>query len=180
MISFKKILENAESRPLSDSEIESHYNIRIIPYHLIYNMLNDILSSLKNGIKLIIRYEFKQQKIGHYVCIFIHHNTIYFYDSLGYYPDYEVQDQDNNNMITLIIDRLRQESYEYSQNIYKHQDIDNNTNTCGRHCIVRLIYNELDNSQYNLFINSLSHYNPDETVTLLTLFSNINFYLKSK
>ena len=180
MLTFSDIIVNSEERPLSDSEIESHYNIHVVPYHTILQNINLIMSNLINGKKLIIRYEFTHQKIGHYVCIFIHNNIINFYDPLAYVPDYEVQNESINNAITILIESLQSVGYHnYNVNRFRHQQMDELINTCGRHCIVRCIFYELDNSQYNIFINSLQHYTPDQTVTLLTLFSNINFHLKN-
>ena len=180
MLTFSDIIQNSEERALSDAEIESHYNIHVVPYHAILQNINLIMSNLINGKKLIIRYEFTHQQIGHYVCIFIHNNIINFYDPIAYVPDYEAKNESINNAITILIESLQSVGYHnYNVNRFRHQQMDELINTCGRHCIVRCIFYELNNSQYNIFINSLTHYTPDQTVTLLTLFSNINFHLKN-
>ena len=107
--------------------------------------------------------------------------SINFFDSYGIKPDLqknkidskfmEMIDMTNNYLTNLLYnaDKYTNDVIEYNE---KHfQQLIPNINTCGRHCVLRIILKDLSMNEYQKFIDNLRNQfkKPvDEIVTILT------------
>lgn len=111
---------------------------------------------------------------GHWVCMLKKGNTVEYFDSYGgYKPDDErkwlsKQKQEELGQDEPTLTRmLREAGYKVTYNPYKFQEEVHDMNTCGRHCVVRLLLGHLPLKQYAKLIDS-SGVSADEFVTAFT------------
>ena len=106
---------------------------------------------------------------GHYIAVINKPHIIYYYDSYGFVPNYikhykftdiNLYNEMRSNFITELLKCGKTIDY----NNYKHQD--NNSSTCGRHCLMRILKNDLDTEQYNKFITK-NKIKPDDIVSIV-------------
>lgn len=130
--------------PLGDDDIRRYLpNAKIMRYNNIakYNSIEELLP--KNIDYAILLYEDRPNK-GHWVCVLKYNNTYEFFDSYGGAPDSQLKwnSKEVNN-------KLRQQPYltnlfdktdkEVIYNPYKYQEDSSDVNTCGRHCVFRIL-----------------------------------------
>lgn len=153
-------------------------NTKIVMYCDIhkYKSLDQLLSPYGS---VVILYMTKQN-YGHWVCLFMRRDgVIEFFDSYGncdgrrMVPDSEFhyisksfrqQSYQNYPYLTKL---LYDSNYPVEYNHYNFQDEKKGVNTCGRHCVVRLLNKNLTLNQY---INEFqkSGISPDQLVLNLT------------
>ena len=113
---------------------------------------------------------------GHWVCMIKKNNHIHYFDPYGNGPDnilntLSEQKKDELDQETPKLTNLLKDSgYTIDYNIYPYQKVGNNINTCGRHCVFRLLNKDLDDVQYyNLIKRYTKKYNLniDDTMSLL-------------
>jgi len=112
---------------------------------------------------------------GHYVCMFLRGNTVYFYDSYSSKPDDqkkgvhqrdELYREQQNSLINLLLNS----GYDVDYSPFRHQKLSNDSSTCGRHSIMRLAYRHIDNDAYDKEIKRLCKkfgLDPDQLVSLV-------------
>lgn len=158
---------------LSNHDIKKalNNNVNIITYNDL-SYYNNIKKAFNHKKFLVILFENKKN-FGHWCCLFFHNNnTLEFFDSYGLMPDDELKFtsnvfRKNNNMLLPHLTYLLLKSpYNIEYNNYKFQSYNNNTNTCGRWVIVRLLYNDINiNDFYKIFGNIK---NSDKFITKIT------------
>ena len=101
---------------------------------------------------LILLYPGKSNISGHWVCLFIKGNTIFFFDSYGNLVDQAEQYDINNNIKPNMWRRLTKLLYETPLNVdfnnYQLQSYDINVQTCGYWCVARLKNKNLSTDQF--------------------------------
>ena len=162
-------------KALTDSEIMNALNHRcnIIKYSDIHK-LNNIYELLGEHLACVILYE-KRPRMGHWVCCFlVNRNRIEFFDSYGIFIDDELNFIDKEfkkekNMTVKYLSKLIKKSNipEIEYNQYVFQELKKGINTCGRHCVVRLLNRRLSLDEYANRIDK-TNINPDRLVTILT------------
>ena len=175
MYIYMNLLEEV-NRPLSNFDIldkmDNKTNIMSYSDLQQFNNINDILGNYK---KCVILYQ-TSADFGHWCCIYEIDNTIYFFDSYGIIPD---------NQINFVPTELKKELYEdhrhltkllynsnknIEYNQYQLQNKNININTCGRWCIIRLLYPKISIDNFNKIFNKFNDLiKKDELITLLTL-----------
>jgi len=123
-----------------------------------------IESLFGNSNKLIVFYPMMQQggqTSGHYISLVRNSekNTIYFYDSYGSLPDVgqkrhanrKLYDEENNSLIKLLLNS----GYNVDYSPYHHQK-EGDIATCGRHSLMRALYDDLSNDEYNQVVKEAS------------------------
>ena len=139
-------LRNLEERlhyPLSDDDIELYLGKKanIINFSELknYKHIDDLLPTNLSYVIILIE---QQKNSGHWITIMKYNNTIEYFNSYGFKPNYEMKflnklfGQNKNDLTRL----LTKNNYDVIYNSFKFQDIKNpNSNACGRHIICRII-----------------------------------------
>lgn len=120
--------------------------------------------------KLFILFNIKDRSgmnrpIGHWALLM--QKPLVYYDPYGLKVSQEIMVSHKEQFLNEILRGKR-----VDVNIHRHQQIREETNTCGRHAVVRSIFN-ISNDQYNksVIVPSLVHVDsPDTLVALITAF----------
>jgi hypothetical protein len=119
-----------------------------------------------------ILFETTQRNRGHWCCMFKEGDTVYFFDSYGY----DIEDQKkyvNKNMLihtNYISQLLKKCNYKIDYNATKYQG--KTSATCGRHCAIRIACRNLNDKEYNHFMDmKCKQYGctPDQMIVGMTL-----------
>ena len=147
-------------KALSDKDIKNALedDVRVIVYSDLYNFDN-ILDAIGPTQKLVILYE-TSDNFGHWCCVFIEDDIIYFFDSYGCPIDDELEYISKKTRIRNGEDfrylsyLLSQADNEIDYNDYQLQSLKPGVNTCGRWCVARLKNKHLDTEEfYELFMS---------------------------
>ena len=165
--------------PLKGRDIMKILNDRtnIIEYKNLYNIenLDDIF--INNSCVILYR---SSQDMAHWCCIFKNKEGLNFFDPYGCIIDNEINEieKDNpnfsnnyyNNGTKRLIELILKANYEYIiYNEYKLQQLKYNINTCGRHCCVRLLLQDLTLEEYvNKLLKLSNNKYLDEVVLKIT------------
>lgn len=76
----------------------------------------------------------KSNPIGHWVCVFKNNNNVYFADSYGF---------SIKQLCPILMKILAQKYNTVESNRVKYQQINDNSATCGRHCLMNVALNSL-------------------------------------
>lgn len=178
LINFKCIKE-AENTALTNYEIDKFLGgeTKILTYKALsrFNDINKLLEPYKNFIMLYM----SKPNYGHWVCVIKHPDRIEFFDPYGgnNEPDQELNlINDNIKKITnqdypYLTKLLYESDYPIEYNNYKFQEHHRDIKTCGRHCIVRVMFKDLLLDEYHRFLLALhkkTKLSYDEIVTSLT------------
>jgi hypothetical protein len=161
---------------LSSEDILSTVRTNLMVYRDIKKAtsLKDILGPYK---ACVILYETTSDNHGHWCVIFeVNKNLIEFFDPYGYmidsqlkYIDPKYKEKRGLNH-TYLIDLLIKSDYnEIEWNNYPFQELKDGINTCGRHCITRLMYRKMRLDDYANMIEG-SGMSADDFVTKETYF----------
>jgi len=174
---LQDIVKDAEDIYLSGEDVLelTDHRCRIIKYSdlMFISSIDEVLDV--DG-SVIILYQ-KEKNKGHF-CLLTNRykeGSLYFFDPYGYDLDEEVKlaDFQIRNMGGEIVPHLthliEKSNYDLIVNKIQYQEFEEHVSTCGRHCVVRLNYINLDDTEYNTFINKNSHYNADFWVSVLTI-----------
>jgi hypothetical protein len=176
---LRKILDKYEDVALSNNDIlkklRNRANIALYPDLYKYRNIDDLLGPYG---AVVLLFE-SEPKYGHWVCIFKRDsNTIEFFNPYGGYPDDSLlqinkEFRKQSGQIYPILSILLLESpYYLTYNEFQFQKHGMNVKTCGRHCIVRLLFRNLDLYDYHDMLDKIKNeyeLSYDEIVTLLTL-----------
>jgi hypothetical protein len=157
-------LEEVIEDPLGDDDIRTYLpNAKIIKYSELskYGKIEDLLVNDKDF--CVILYEDSPNK-GHWTCISRYNNILEFFDSYGGYPDSQLgwTDKETRKELhqckTYLTDLFNKSKFKIIFNPIKYQEDGNDINTCGRHCVFRilnLIRENRDLHQYYLLMQML-------------------------
>lgn len=140
-----------------------------------FSDIDQILEPYKNFIMLYMW----RPNYGHWICVLKHPDRIEFFDPYGEpnepdteldkVPDdvKEITNQDYPYLSKLIYDSGLPIEY----NNYPFQELHEDIKTCGRHCVVRVLFKQLLLDEYYDMMNAISEQtglNYDQIVTLIT------------
>lgn len=165
---MKKSLSNDDI-----SEILDH-KTKILTYPELsqYKTLDELLSPHGNVIILYLTGE----NYGHWTCLFkLDKNNVEFFDPYAMKPDRELK------LIPMHFRKIKKQIYPHLSHLlnnskyiihyndYQLQKYVKDINTCGRHCVVRLLFKNMEIDDY-IKIMTDQNINPDQIVTYLTSF----------
>mgnify|MGYP001475721999 CR=1 FL=1 len=166
-------IENALS-----SDVLETFGFKVINYLDLnkYNRIEDIDDILEKGI--ILYTPISERSLGHYSCIWMKEDKLYYWCSYGYNLNYTISksnymlstiERDEDFLINLVKDYIRRGGI-FIVNHVKFQNLSSNVSTCGRYSIIRLINKELSHEQFKSWLKLKKYPNmtSDELVTLLT------------
>ena len=150
-------IDRAEIISLTNDQIMKGLNnqTKIVKYTDLYTYtsIDDLLKPYNN---VVILYQTISNTSGHWVCMFKNGNTLNFFDSYGLKVDEQIQycPYLKRNMTNpyVLSDLLKNSNYDLVENTYAYQTDSKkqSPNTCGRFCIVRLLFRSMDNKQFFL------------------------------
>ena len=171
-----KLILDAEKIDLSGADIKRMVGgqTNIIAYERLktYSNLEQVLSPYGSCVLL---YQ-TRENYGHWVVLIDRGNKMLeFYDSYGLAPDEELKLDNQFHLrihggkITPHLGALIQAggwSVKYNHEQLQQQLAD--INTCGRYCVMRLIYKNLSIRKFNDLLTKNKHYHPDFWVSAMT------------
>jgi hypothetical protein len=172
-------LSNEVSRPLSGIEIKQHIpNCVIITYPDLYkyDSIQEIFDQNRTDC-IIMLYE-TAPNYGHWTMLMDRPDRITFFDAYNNEPDEQFNfiseefknqnDMDNGYLLQLLLDSDKEIHY----NNHRLQSKSKHIATCGRHCIVRYKYKNLDDDTYYDMMDYVAEntdFTTDEIVTIKTI-----------
>jgi len=167
-------LERVKEYPLSDGDIRRVLGneIKIFTYPQLKSLRSaDQLFDSKG--RCIILYLTEGPNVGHWCCLMKRGDTIDFFDPYGDSPE-EVKDGiPRSRLESLDMDSpyltrlLRGSGRKVFYNRHQYQKQRGDINTCGRHCVTRLLYAPLTEDKYYKVVQS-SGLSPDDFVSGMT------------
>jgi hypothetical protein len=137
----------AEAYPLSDTDIKRLLggNIKITTYSDLDNIHN--ISQLFDGMgRAILFFPQNSEQSGHWCCMIKKAREIEFFDPYGDEPDDQKDSIPKRKLEQMNMDRpilsdlLHHSGYRIIFNKVQLQKLNNDVQTCGRHCVCRLLY----------------------------------------
>ena len=164
----QRTLRVAEGKALSDKDLQRMCNkagvkVNILMYDQLKDMNFDQLLSKTPLIMLLNIVGDNAPKVGHWIAFLSYNGQLEHFDSYGLRPDQELHITHEQPYLTRI---LRGQRYE--TNHVQLQEKKDHVNTCGRHCVSRILMKQMRQRQYVRWLTS-QHEKPDLTVTLKTL-----------
>lgn len=166
--------KKAEAYTLSDDDIRSLLggNIEITPYPKIKDAQN-IGELFDSRGRAIIFYPQQSENVGHWTAMIRDGRHIEFFDPYGEPPDAQKDGLSKNQL-----ERMRMEHPDLTRlledsgcrvifNKVQLQKLANDVQTCGRHCVCRLLYYRLPIGKYRQMIQKTGM-TPDEFVVAKT------------
>ena len=148
--------KNSLNYSISNVDIEAYVGKgHIIKYANLTNFNN--IDDVFNGNSFVIVLIESKPFSGHWVCMLRYDNTIELFDSYSGTIDNELKYISKNmkNMLgekeNVLTDLLKKSGYKVVINKYKFQKESNTIDTCGRHCLLRIlmfICAKMDLNQY--------------------------------
>jgi hypothetical protein len=139
------VIEKIIEEPLGDDDIRQYLpDSKIIKYSQLqdFKKIEDLLPEKTDAVFLL--YEDSPNK-GHWVCVCRYGKTLEFFDSYGGYPDSQLKwvpcpirrglEQDK----TLLTNLFNKSQFSIIYNPIAYQDDHDDINTCGRHCLFRVL-----------------------------------------
>jgi len=174
---LQEIVKDAENIYLSGEDVLelTDHRCRIIKYSdLMFISSIDEILDVEGSV--IILYQ-KEKNSGHFCLLTKKYkeNSLYFFDPYAYDIDEEIKMADfqvrnmGGKIVAHLTHLIEKSNYNLIVNKIQYQKFDELVNTCGRHCVTRLNYIHLDDTEYNEFIAKNSHYNADFWVSVLTI-----------
>lgn len=164
-------IHKAEAQALDANDLRGMINVEVnfIDYDDLKDMtLNQVLS--KNGMAIILMHihnsDGSKRPVGHWIALLEYEDHIEHFDSYGLKIDEELHITHEKPYLGELL-----KGKNVKQDHVRIQEIRNDVNTCGRHCVVRCMTKSVAYEQYIQFLRSLSGV-PDESVTLMTFFSH--------
>lgn len=171
-----KIIKKLMKKSLSGEDIKKLLNnkTKILTYPELakYKTIDELLYPYDNVVILYLT----GANYGHWTCLFRNNDkNIEFFDPYALKPDDELKmipvhfRKSNNQMKSHLSHLLYNCKYIVNYNDERLQKFIRDTNTCGRHCVVRLLFKDLMIDDYIKLIKN-NKLNPDYVVTYLTSF----------
>ncbi len=166
-MNLEKEILNIEDTPLTIDFLKKYkYPIKVnyIIYSSIkkYNTIDELFGK-NQGLIILID---KGQSVGHFVCLLKKQKNIEFFGPYSFTLSKILKILNINDYS--LIKLFNKSNYRIYYNKYKYEDINNpKIETCGRHCIIRLIKFSLNNNEYYKWLK-YKNLKPDEITSLLT------------
>jgi hypothetical protein len=167
-------MEEAKEYALSDDDIRTLLGsgIKITTYPDLEkaHRIDELFDRMGRAI-LFVPQQNEQQ--GHWCCLIKKGKTIEFFDPYGEAPEAQKDTLDNDHLTKmrmnepLLADLLTDNPYKVIFNKIKLQELKDCVNTCGRHCVSRLLFEKYPIGKYRDIIKR-SGMSPDEFVVKLT------------
>jgi hypothetical protein len=160
------------NKALSGEDIARLMKCNVLTYADLhkYKSIDTILGKHK---KAVLLYH-TSHNFGHWVCLYEHNNTIFFFDSYGSKLDSQLKflnenlKEDLKSNHTYLTKLLLDSDKKVEYNQYQFQRKAPGVATCGRHCLLRLRYPDIGVEEYNKILKEASKYmDLDELVCLL-------------
>lgn len=164
-----RTLQVAEGKSLTDRDLihmlkSRGKNANIILYEDLKNYTFDKLLSKLPAIVLLNIVGDNAPKVGHWVALLPNgSHGIEHFDSYGLSPDQELHITHEHPHLKRIY-----QGRPVLVNKAKLQQMKDHVNTCGRHCVSRILMDHKPMNQYVEWLTS-QHEDPDMAVTLMTL-----------
>lgn len=167
-------MEEAKAYALSDDDIRKLLGsgIKITTYPDLEKMQSiDQMFDRYGRAILFVPQQNEQQ--GHWTCLIKRGRTIEFFDPYGEPPDAqkdtlsEAQLEKMKMNEPLLHDLLVNNPYKIIYNKVQLQQLRDNVQTCGRHCVARLLFSKYPIQKYREHIK-VSRLSPDDFVVKLT------------
>jgi len=167
-------LERAEAYPLSDTDIRKLLGsgVSLITYPELADM-DSIDEAFDDRGRCILLFLTSSPTSGHWCCLLKSKKGIEFFDPYGEVPDAQKKGADPALLRQMderqpyLTQLLRKAARPIYYNITPFQEDNTNITTCGRHAVVRCLYDKLSLNQYTKMIKK-SGMSPDEFVVKLT------------
>lgn len=130
------------------SQMKSHVGRAMIFYQTGYDIVNEIRN-------------------GHWCCVAIRYPNVYFFDSLGLFPDdelnkipaeYRIRTNQNERVLGHILYEAKKKGYNIHYNDVKLQEDKPGINTCGRYCAMFLTEAIREPNPYFYMTETLGEY----------------------
>jgi hypothetical protein len=167
-------MDEAKSYALSDGDIRQLLGsgIKITTYPDLEKMthIDQMFDKMGRAILFVPQ---QNEQSGHWCCLMKKGKTIEFFDPYGEPPEAQKDTLDNAHLAKmrmdepLLADLLTDNPYKVIFNKKQLQELKNDVNTCGRHCVARLLYHKYPIEKYRQVIER-SRMPPDEFVVKLT------------
>ena len=170
---------NAENLSLSGKDIQTILNndVDLVAYVDFANM-TDVREAFTKSNRVVILFETEARNVGHYVAMIYKQrtNTIEYFDPYGFNPGEDIAHSKwlikNNDVRTTeslkyLLAKFKNFGGQVNVNNNRYQAMARHINTCGRHCIIRLLKHELTNTEYNIYLRGFG-LTPDQIVSMLT------------
>lgn len=176
---FQKMAKEKKKIPMGDDTIKKYFpNMKVITYSELKNVKNikELLPHNKSCFVLLYQHT---EHSGHWVCVCRFNDKIEFFDSYGEEPDTEQlipEDELRNLGIEekYLTNLFKNSGMKVEHNNVKYQsDNGKDINTCGRHCVFRLLNmleKDRDLKDYYKFMKQLKNMSKepyDKIVSLL-------------
>lgn len=171
---LRKYLKKKENSPLSNHEVLKLVGgkANMIIYSDIHKYTN-IYQILGQHKACFLLYE-TQKDYGHWCCLYMINDVIYFFDSYGFVPDDELgfihkkfreESKQNYQYLTKLLYDAKKK-VEYNQ--YRLQSFNEDIATCGYHCVTRLNYKYISIDKYaDILMEYYPEVTPDDIVVLI-------------
>lgn len=163
----------AKEYALSDTDIKSLLgNVPIITYPELekYESLDDLFDGKGRA---ILFFPNASENVGHWTCLIKRRNMIEFFDPYGDAPEEQKDGLSKSRLQQLDIAQpflsrlMRAERLPIYYNSHAFQSSRDDVATCGRHCVVRLLYQPYSIDKYAAIIRK-SGLKPDDFVVGVT------------
>lgn len=144
-------------------------NTPIFTYDQLANITNYDIEKILNSKKFMFILYQTTPTTGHWTCLIKTKGAIEFFDPYGVEIDKQFQNgqvMPNRRYLANALLKLYNK-YPITYNQYKFQELSPDVNTCGRHCIVRILLRDMDLNSYRDFIMRMGP-DADASVTYLT------------
>ena len=160
-----QLVKHLETVALSSQDIKQILgkDVHIVLYEDLckYRTIDDVFS----GASAIILLFQSKLRYGHWTAIIKRpSNKLEFFNSYGGLPDSSLSKINNgirkvtNQDFPYLSKLLYESPYELFYNEFQFQRKSRDIKTCGRHCIVRAFYKDLDIYQYKKFLDDINKY----------------------
>jgi hypothetical protein len=161
-------MEEAKGYALSNTDIndilQPDTNILTYPELRGHNRIDTIFDSLG---RCILLYPLEAENNGHWVCLWKKDNVINYFDPYGL-PIEEPKEwisQNRNVMMgqgfNYLTELLKKSGCEVYYNTFSYQKMDNDTATCGKWCVARLVCKDMTARQFYNTVMKFKKGSPD-------------------
>lgn len=162
---MQQALSNTDIQQLLDGKT------RVLKYEDLshFDTVEDLLAPYGNA---VILYPAKSTVDGHWTCLFYSvspygKRVVEFFDPYGYSPDKEFS-QTTVKLPRFLARLLIKTPYQVEYNNHRLQRMSKNINTCGRHCVNRILNADMDIDTYKKVFGTKDGITGDELVTFIT------------
>jgi hypothetical protein len=167
-----EVIQHAETVPLSDDDLRrmlgrDNNRVKVMLYDQLqkFDTLYQLMPSKYDAVIILLQIQAPDAPpVGHWITLMNHGSHFEHFDSYGLDPDEELAKTHEKPFITHLIKNTTTR-VETSQ--AKLQAEKQAVNTCGRWCVVRARFPNLEKQEFATFIRNVHHI-PDVAVTLLT------------